>query len=279
MSNTNDLKELYITNYPMFFEKYSNNILEYGNRVRKKRQSLNLSLRQLSRRLRVPHSEISKIENGNKTFINLDILQMLSKTLGCSALFLLAKSDFEKGFVENYCYTNPYTNQELIKDWCINIQHSTSRKIFASGKELEMTDFRIRSLIDIAKENPDGIKFHIDDRIYYLTYLTKKYYVKSTPLRKEKYIEYKIAITEKDNKIIEKLPNDSADFFRHKDFKDCLIIQNCSSIQWLAEKVTNVDINVLYHQKLTEIFEKGFMQYTNYNLIDYLLNGYFPDFV
>ena len=45
MSNTNDLKELYITNYPMFFEKYSNNILEYGNRVRKKRQSLNLSLR------------------------------------------------------------------------------------------------------------------------------------------------------------------------------------------------------------------------------------------
>lgn len=270
INDTKILKELYVTHYPMFFEKYLNDVSEYGNRVRNKRKSVNLTVRQLSQKLGISHSELSKIENGNKTFINLDILQMLSEILDCSIFFLLAKSDFEKGKLENYCYTNPYNNQELIEAWCTNLEHSTCRKIFADGKEFEMPDFRIRTLIDIAKENPDGIKLHIDDRIYYLMYLTKKYYVKSTPLRKEKYIEYKTAIFEKNNKIREKLPNDSVEFFRYKEFKDCLIIQNCSPVQWLAEKVTNADINVLYHQKLTEIFQKGFMQYTNYNLIDYL---------
>ena len=133
-----------------------------------------------------------------------------------------------------------------------------------------MPDFRFRSLIDIAKDNQNGIRLHIDDKILHLTYITKKYYVTSVSLHKDKYVEYTIASCEGNNEIVKKLPNDSVDFFRHEEFNDCLIIQNCSPVQWLVQKVTNVDINVLYHQKLTEIFQKGYMQYTNYNLIDYL---------
>lgn len=89
-------------------------------------------------------------------------------------------------------------------------------------------------------------------------------------MHKDKYVEYTIASGEKNNSIVKNLPNDSTDFFLHKDFNDSLIIQDCSPVQWLVQKVTNVDINLLYHQKLAEVFQKGFMQYTNYNLIDYL---------
>lgn len=268
--DTNSLEELYVTYYPMYFEKYLNDVCKYGERVRKKRESLNLSLRQLARRLAISHSQLSKIENGNTAFINIEILQMLSEEMMCSPLYLLAKSDFEKGELENYCYTNPYTNQKLVSDWCYNIEHSTYRKIFIDEKEFELPDFRIRSLIDKAKENQQGIRLHIDNKIYHLIYLKKEHFSKCLFLRKERYIDIKKAIFEKGNSIVEKLPNDSTDFFLHEKLNDYLIIQNCSPVQWLAKNVTNVDINVLYHQKLVEIFEKGFMQYTNYNLIDYL---------
>lgn len=268
--NTDALEELYITYYPMYFEKCLNDVCKYGERIRKKREALNLPLRQLARKLAISHSQLSKIENGNTAFINIEILQMISEEIKCSPLYLLAKSDFEKCELENYCYTNPYTNQKLLSDWYSNIEHSTCRKIFIGEKEFEMPDFRIRSLIDIAKEHQNGIRLHIDNKILHLTYITKKYYVTSTSLHKDKYVEYTIASGKKNNSIVKNLPNDSADFFLHKDFNDCLIIQNCSPVQWLVQKVNNVDINLLYHQKLTEVFQKGFMQYTNYNLIDYL---------
>ena len=115
IKNTESLEELYVTYYPMYFEKNLNDVCKYGKRIRKKRESLNLPLRQLARRLAISHSQLSKIENGNTVFINIEILQMLSEELKCSPLYLLAKSDFEKGELENYCYTNPYTNQKLMK--------------------------------------------------------------------------------------------------------------------------------------------------------------------
>jgi transcriptional regulator with XRE-family HTH domain len=66
---------------------------EVGHRIRRKRQMLGWSQRDLARRVAMQQSQLSRLEHGEFKHIDLWCLGQLIEVLQTSADFLLARSD------------------------------------------------------------------------------------------------------------------------------------------------------------------------------------------
>ncbi len=66
---------------------------EVGHRIRRRRQMLGWSQRELARRLAIPQSQLSRLELGGFKHIDITLLGHLIEVLQTSAAFLLARSD------------------------------------------------------------------------------------------------------------------------------------------------------------------------------------------
>ena len=267
-----ELKKVYRTYSPMYFEKYLNDPKTYGERVHAQRKVMNFTIRQLANKVGISYSQISKIETGSKTFISLNTLQALAEALSCSPLYLLGKTDSPNVPLENSCFTNPATNDELVKTWCSYTKEVRERKVCIDGNWTDNYDGGIRDTIELAKNNEHGIILQFDNRKYYLTYLKRKTYTNTSFFRKEQYVENKSFGGKTDNAIVIKLPNNPNpdEFLQHEELNDVLVIQDCSDVKHLIRAFDSRDMYLYYYQKLEEMFKEEYLKYKNCNLIDYL---------
>ncbi|OSA88356.1 UNVERIFIED_ORG: hypothetical protein B2H93_18200 [Clostridium botulinum] len=93
------------------------NTSEIGNRIKKRRQELNLTLQQVADRVKVNKSTIQRYETGNIKDVKLPVIESIANVLNVDPLWLIGKIEETKKHSEEYEHitylVNTYFNSVL----------------------------------------------------------------------------------------------------------------------------------------------------------------------
>lgn len=169
-----NLKYVLNERHPLNYEKFFNDPRLYGRMIKQCRTNLDMDVIELSKKVGCTHGEISKIENGERKYINIAYLMRFAAVFECSYTYLLGRTDDPNEECYMDVYINPLYNQKLISFFGSHFKQAVNLEYYGEKEKKESCSCNMQYIVSKAKAAKKGIIISSEKERYYLVYLDRK---------------------------------------------------------------------------------------------------------